>query len=475
MSEATISPASAGPEKKAVALNSAAAALLMTLLKLATGLATGSLGVLSDAAHSGIDLLGAGLTYLSVRMSGKPADEDHPYGHAKVENLSAFFETILMLSSAIWISYEAISRMLRHDVSIRYSAWPLAVLALSMGTDYWRSHQLAGVAKRTHSDALAADALHFASDIWASAAVFLGLSLSWIGARAHLSSLRYADSITALLVSVLILRMCLTLARRTVGALLDSIPIEMRSRVLAEVQRVDGVLGVDQARMRRAGASYFADLTLSLSRQLTFQHAEQLVEEATAAVHRILPDADVVIRTVARETSTESIFDRVRAVALRNNVVLHDVAVQRFGTKLAIEQHIEVNESLPLREAHRFVRRIEDEIRQDVPQVDRVVTHIESEPGTIEQPVSRARDRAMEDHLRRAAATLPKILDVHDVVVSSVGDRFLLSCHVTMPDNLPMQQVHEVITTLESRFKSDCPEVSRVVIHPEPETDNHHH
>ncbi len=475
MSDGTRPATTAAPEKAAVALSSAGAATLMTLLKLVTGLVTGSLGMLSDAAHSGLDLVGAALTYLSVRFSDKPADEDHPYGHAKVENLSAFVETFLMIASCIWIAYEALHRILVHDVSIQYSVWPLCVLALSMAVDYWRSSHLRAVAVRTGSDALAADAVHFASDIWSSAAVFVGLSISWLGAQLHISVLRYADSVTALLVSLLILRMSWRLARRTTGALLDSIPVEMRRRVLAEVQHVDGVLGVDQARMRRAGPAYFADLTLSLSRQLTFQHTEQLVEEATAAVRRILPGADVVIGTVARETDTESIFDRVRAVALRNNVVLHDVAVQRFGSKLAIEQHIEVNEQLPLREAHQFVRSIEDEICSQLPQVDRVLTHIESEPATIEQPVSLARDRAMEEHLRSVAGALPEILDVHDVVVNRVGERVLLSCHCTMPDELAMQQVHEVITTLEARFKSDCPEVSRVMIHPEPATDNHHH
>jgi len=474
MSQGTPHPDDA-PEKTAVALASAAAALLMTLLKLLAGLLTGSLGMLSDAAHSALDLIGAALTYMSVRVSGKPADEEHPYGHAKVENLSAFVETFLMIGSSLWISYEAIERILHRDFAIHYSAWPLAVLALSMGVDYWRSRQLRGVAKRTGSDALEADAIHFSSDIWSSAAVFLGLCLSWVGAKLHLGALRYSDSVTAILVSLLILRMSWRLGSRTTGALLDSIPVEMRSRVLAEVRHVDGVLGVDQARMRKAGTAYFADLTLSLSRQLTFQHTEQLVEEATAAVRRVLPGADVVIGTIARETVTESIFDRVRAVALRNNVVLHDVSVQRFDSKLSIEQHIEVDERLPLREAHRFVRNIEDEIRQELPQVDRVLTHIESEPATIELPVSLARDRQMETQLRKVAGTLPQILDVHEVVVSRVGDRFLLSCHCTMPDDLAMQKVHEVITTLEARFKSDCPEVSRVMIHPEPETDNHHH
>jgi divalent metal cation (Fe/Co/Zn/Cd) transporter len=237
---------------------------------------------------------------------------------------------------------------------------------------------------------------------------------------------------------------------------------------------VAGVLAVDQARMRTAGAEHFADLTLSLSRQLTFQRTEQLVQEATAAVQRILPDADVVIRTVPRELATESVFDRVRAVALRNNVVLHDVSVQHYAEGLHIEQHLEVNEQLPLLQAHAFVKRIEEQIREELPQVRGVLTHIESEPATIESAEQQGLDRSMEARLRRGAAGLPEILDVHDVLVSRSGDHVHLSCHCTMPDDLEMRKVHAVITLLEDRFRSECPEVDRVLIHPEPFTDSHH-
>ena len=461
-------------QKTSVALASASAAFCMTLLKLAAGLLSGSLGMLSDAAHSGVDLAGAAITYFSVRVSDKPADEEHTYGHAKVENLAAFFESFLMLASCIWISFEAISRIFFHDVPVKHSFWPLAVLIVSMGVDLWRSRQLKAVALRTHSAALEADALHFASDVWASAAVFIGLTLSWLGAIWQVSWLRYADSVTALIVSVMILHFAWQLGLRTISALLDSVPAETHRLVLAELAHIDGVLSVDQARMRKAGAAYFADLTLSLSRQLTFQRTEQLVDEATAAVQRVLPGADVVIRTVPRQSEAESIFDKVRAVASRNNVVLHDVSVQTSDNKLRIEQHIEVDERLPLRKAHEFVRRIEDEIRQQLPQVQSVLTHIESEPATIEQTVSLAQDRALESHLRDAAASLPEVVDVHEIVIGRVSERLLVSCHCTLPDDLAMQRVHEVITSLEARFKSDCPEVSRVLIHPEPATDNHH-
>ena len=166
---------SAGAEKRSAAFLSVAAACAITALKLAVGLMTGSLGMLSDAAHSGVDLLGAGITLISVRVSDKPADEDHPYGHGKVENLSGFVETFLMVASSVWITAEAIIRIFIHPVAIRHSVWPFAVLLLSMAVDYGRSRQLKAVAERHHSDALAANALHFASDIWSSVAVFLGL------------------------------------------------------------------------------------------------------------------------------------------------------------------------------------------------------------------------------------------------------------------------------------------------------------
>lgn len=461
-------------EKRSAAALSVTAAGLMTMLKLIVGLLTGSLGMLSDAAHSGIDFAGAILTLLSVRVSDKPADEDHPYGHAKIENVSAFIETFLMLASSIWIIYEALIRIFVNPVAIRYSVWPLLVLALSMSVDFWRSRHLKTVAERHQSEALAADAFHFASDIWSSAAVFVGLCIAWAGSELHIPGLHYADSIAAIVVSFLILHFGWRLAWRTVLALTDSVSPETSRRVLDELHNTPGVLSVDQARMRRAGSHYFADFTLSLSRQLTFQRVEDLVREATDAVRRVLPEADVIIHTVPRSTLAESIFDKIRAVAARNNVTLHDISVQSFGGRLRVEQHLEVNENLTLTEAHSFVRRIEDEIRREVPQVAEVLTHIENEPATVENPQILERDRNIEAHLRHAAAGFPEILDIHEIVTGRVGDKIQVSCHCTLPDHMPMQQVHEIITGLEDRFKLECPQVYRVLIHPEPATDNRH-
>ena len=459
--------------KRRVALNSALAATCMTALKLAAGIISGSLGVLSDAAHSGLDLAAATLTFFSVRVSDKPADEDHTYGHGKVENISAFFEAGLMAMSCAWIIWEAVQRIRLNTYEIRYSFWPILVVLCSIAVDFWRSRALRRAAERTGSPALAVDAFHFASDIWASLAVLAGLLAAWAGAVWHIDWLRYADPIAAIFVSLMILRITATLTRETVGVLMDQIPAETRLQVIREAEQVPGVLAVEQARVRRSGPQYFADLTLALPRRYTFEHTGELVRAATEAVHHVLPEADVVIHTVPRQEHAENIFDRVRAVAARNNVAVHDLSVQSRHGKLHVELHVELDENMPLIAAHSFVSGLEAEIMRETPEIDSILTHIESEPATIEQPEELVEeDRRIEKALRASAAMYVEIVDVHQIKVARTGEHILLSCHCTLPDELSMHRVHEVITSLEDRFKLECPEVHRVTIHPEPVTDN---
>jgi cation diffusion facilitator family transporter len=460
-------------EKRRVALHSMLAAGAMTLLKLAAGLLSGSLGVLSDAAHSGLDLVGSTLTFFSVQVSDRPADEDHTYGHGKFENFSSFGEVLLMAVSSAWIIWEAIQRILHPTKELQNLGLPVAVVVVSIGVDYWRSRRLRAVAERTGSSALATDAFHFASDIWSSLAVLCGLGASWAGIYFGIAVLRFADPLAAVVVSLLILRLTVRLGHEAVSVLLDEIPAETRQRLIEDVTQVPGVLGVEQVRVRRAGANYFADLTLALPRRFTFEHTGELVRTATEAVHRTLPQADVVIHTVPRQARAENIFDRVRAVAARNNVSVHELSVQSNHGRLRVEQHLELDESLRLLEAHDFVCSLEAEILREVPEIDGVLTHIESEPATIEPPGERvAADRRIEQAMQAAAAQIPEIVDVHEILVSHSAEHIQVSCHCTLPDDLTMERVHVAITALEDRFKLECPEVYRVTIHPEPVTDN---
>ena len=471
--------------KRSAALFSVAAAACVTLLKLLTGILTGSLGMLSEAAHSGIDLIASAITLFSVQVSDRPADADHNYGHGKIESLSAAIETVLMLGSCIWILTAAIRRIVfREHLALNFSLWPFLVLLLSITVDYTRSRKLQSIARQYKSEALAADAVHFRTDIWASLAVILGLAATYAGQRWHIPSLELADPIAAILVSSIILYVTFQLARSTIETLTDAAPAESRAQtrdLMRDLAAIDGVLSVDRVRTRRSGPSFFADVTLGMPRNLTFQRSEQITLAATAAVQRHLPGADVVVHSIPTASRAESIHDRIRAVASRSNLAIHDVTIQEFNHTLHVEQHLEVDENMPLRNAHALVTQLEAEMRREVPEISTILTHIESEPATIERPASLDRDRQLEVRLRRVAATFPEILDIHEVFVTRIAgvpendqrnDRIQVNCHSTLPDDLPMSQVHTIITALEGAFKLDSPEVSRLLIHPEPATDN---
>jgi cation diffusion facilitator family transporter len=466
--------------KRSAALFSVLAAFGVTLLKLLTGLLTGSLGMLSEAAHSGIDLIAAAITFFSVQVSDRPADADHTYGHGKIESLSAAIESVLMLASCVWILTEAIDRIVhRQHLALKVSIWPFLVLLLSITVDYTRSRKLHLIANETKSEALEADAIHFRTDIWSSSAVLLGLAATYAGEHWHLPALEFADPIAAIFVAAIILHVTWNLARRTVDALTDATPPETRAQtrdMMRDLAAIDGVLSVDRVRTRRSGPNYFADVTLGMPRNLTFQRSEQITMAATAAVQRHLPGADVVVHSIPTASRAESIHDRIRAVAARSNLAIHDVAVQEYNHALHVEQHLEVDETMSLRAAHALVTQLEFEIRREVPEISTILTHIESEPATIERPASAERDRQLEVRLRRCAQAFPEILDIHEVFVTRAhnngADRIQVNCHCTLPDDLPMSRVHEIITALEGAFKLEDPEVSRLLIHPEPATDN---
>ncbi len=470
---ASASAQAASREKQAVSRNSMIAAAVMTLMKLVVGVLSGSLAVLSDAAHSGLDLICAGLTFVSVRMSDRPADEDHTYGHGKFENLSSFAEAGLMGVSCAWIIFEAMSRIIKGDFELHHSIWPLLVVVGSICIDFWRSRKLLAVAKKTGSPALATDAAHFASDIWASAAVLIGLGIAWIGDKVGMTWLRYADPVAAVVVSLLILRMTIHLGKEAVKVLTDEIPAETRRQIVHDVEAIDGVTSVVQARVRRAGADYFADLTIALPRRSTFAHSGRMVDAAREAVHRTLPTADVVIHTMPAESRADSIFDRVRSLAAHNNVSVHEVSVQSVHGRLQVEQHMELDEEMTLLEAHDFVTDVEGQILHEVPEIDSILTHIESEPATIErQETTVAADRRIVQAMLAAASGLKDVIDVHEIAVWRSSEHIYVTCHCTLPDELKLARVHTTITALEDRFKLECPEVNRVTIHPEPVTDN---
>jgi cation diffusion facilitator family transporter len=469
---ALYSPTAMRAEKRAVAGSSVVAALFITGGKIIVGVTTGSLGILSEAAHSALDLIAASLTYLSVGVSDKPADADHQYGHGKVENFSAFVETGLLLLTCVWVIYEAVVRLFFRKVEVEPSIWAFAVMLGSMAVDWWRSRALGRIATKYESQALEADALHFSTDVWSAGVVVFGLVLILLGRIYHIDRLRLADPIAALFVAGVIVSVSWRLARRTIDALLDAAPTGVRAQIIDAVSHVDGVLEIGRVRIRRAGNRYFADLAVGFARTVTFQRSEQLVEAVTAAVRGILPDADVTVQPLPRAQRSENIFDRIRAVATRHNLNVHDISVQDLHGRLHVEQHVELDERLTLKDAHDQVTQLESDMREDVPEISDILTHIESEPATIETGDELVRDADLERRLKIIASRFPEIVDMHDVQIKKVRGRLYVSCHCTLSDDLPLARVHDIQTELEINFKQDAPELFRVLIHPEPSTDN---
>ena len=389
-----------------------------------------------------------------------------------MENFSAFIETGLLLLTCVWIIYEAIERLFFRRVEVEPSMWAFAVMLTSIVVDVWRSRALGRIAQKYDSQALEADALHFSTDVWSSSVVILGLLLVMAGRAYHVDWLRDADPLAALVVAGIVVHVSWRLARKTVDALLDAAPAGVRSKIIEAVRRVEGVIEVDRVRIRRAGNRYFADVSIGLVRTVTFQHSGQVAQMVTGAVQSVLPDADVTVNSIPRPDRKENIFDQIRAVATRHNLNVHDVSVQDLEGRLHVEQHLELDERLSLKDAHDRVTALEAEMRQEVPDISTILTHIESEPATIEEGDEIVRDPVLERRLKAIAAEFPDVLDMHEIEVKRVRGRLYVSCHCTFSDELPLSRVHDIQTDLEIRFKQDAPELFRVLIHPEPLTDN---
>ena len=283
-------------EKHAAALSSVVAAVFLTSFKIVVGLMTGSLGILSEAAHSGLDLVAALITFFAVRIGGKPPDEHHTYAHGKVENFSALAETLLLLGTSAWIIYEALQRLLVKDVEIEISIWAFLVMGLSIAIDYTRSRVLYRAARKHNSQALEADALHFSTDIWSSSVVIVGLLAVWLSERVPaLAFLSHADAVSALIVALIVIYVSLQLGKRTVDALIDTAPAGLPLQIEAAVEAIPGVLDCHRVRVRTSGPHTFIDVHVVLDGQITLDKAHWLVQQVETAIRQIAPGADVLV------------------------------------------------------------------------------------------------------------------------------------------------------------------------------------
>src|SRR6266404_2453627 len=460
-------------EKKRAALLSVGSALLLVSLKAFLVLRTGSLGVLSEALHSGLDLIAAVITFLSIRVSDRPADATHPYGHGKFENFSAFVETGLLVLTALYVIYEAFHRLFFHSVHIQPSVLAIVVLLVALSIDITRAKKLAHVAAKYSSEALEADALHFSTDVWSTIVVILGIGLVWAGQKWNVSWLVYADSIAGLVVAAVILWVGSRLGKRTLDALLDAAPEGLQEQIAMAIEKMEGVLHVERVRLRRAGNRYFVDATVSVPRTASLEQVHAWSDAIEQRVGEIVP-SDVVVHAEPRAPKGEPFFDSIRAVAQRSGLAIHDLFAQQNDGRLFVELHLELDPHLTLKEAHEQATELEEKIRELRQEPMEVNIHIEPLGTAISVPDSGAEDlrdlaRAIEAFLNGLPAEYHELVNSHNVIVRQVAHHILASCHCVMRSELPITEVHDVTGALEDRVKEKFPQISRITIHPEPQ------
>ena len=466
-------------EKKIVAASSVLAAIGLAAIKLLVGLLTGSLGILAEAAHSALDLAAAVITFFAIRVSDRPADETHLYGHGKVENLSALVETLLLVMTCAWIIHEAVKRLFFVTREVDPSLWAFLVMGLSIVVDFSRSRALSRVAKKYRSQALEADALHFSTDIWSSAVVIVGLVLVRIGQHrgGDKTVFERADAIAALVVSAIVIYVSFRLGRRAIDALLDRAPQGLADQISRSVQGVDGIQRVARTRVRDAGNRIFVDMKVDVPRRLSFEESHELTEKAQLAVHNIAPEADVVVQTVPIAEG-EGILEKIQAVASREHVSIHHVTTYWTEQGIGVDLDLEVDPKLSFEHAHEQATNLETRLREELIQAEastsvaEISVHIEPRPeepgvGTQLEPMEA---RSYAERIQSIGCELRQDVRCHHIQLHKIDGRVHLSFHMLVNERASIAEVHGVAEEMENRLRHEFPELGRVVIHTEPDS-----
>ncbi len=451
------------PKSRAAAVSMGVSAALATA-KFVVALLTGSLGVLSEALHSLIDFGATIITWFAVRWADVPADDDHHFGHAKIESVAALLEACLLALTALYIATTALQRLWINSPPPELTWWAPALIVLAIAVDFNRAAVLTGIAKEHDSAALAADAAHFKSDMFGSVAVLLGLGGIALG-------LPWADSVAALAVSILIVWIARRLAMEAFGTLLDRAPEGIAQEIRAFAEREDGVLHVDQLRIRQAGKIAYISLVADVPRSLTAIQLAAIESRIGSKISALVrnPDIGVVLRPVALDN--ESVNEKVNAIARERGLFIHHLIVQNLAEKLAISFDIEFDGSTTLYNAHKQASALELAIRQGLGGNAEVDSHIEPRPmqEIAGHAVSASKTRELEAALRKLATKEVALSDIHNFRVRQDSDGYLyLHYHCRFASQTKIDIIHFILDRLEGQLKNKYSNVLRVVAHAEP-------
>jgi cation diffusion facilitator family transporter len=451
-------------EKQRVALGSVAASAALTIAKGVVGLSTGSLAILSEAAHSLIDFAATVMTYFAVRIADKPADREHHYGHGKVESVAALAETALLFVLSGVVLWEATQRLIGgHGAAVEATAAAFGVIVVSIAIDFLRARVLRRVAQQTSSQALAADALHFSSDMWSSAAVLVGLAGVKLGHA-------WTDSAAAIVVALFVCLAGWRLGRRTIDTLTDTAPEGVAERIAAIARGVGNVASVERVRAREVGATVFGEIDVGASRTLPLDRVEKLKEDIEAAVKTAMPHAEIGVNVTPRALDDESVMERVMVIARNRGLAVHHVTVHALADRLSISLDLEVDGNRPFAAAHDIADGLEAAIREEFGAAAEVETHIEP----LQVHGSPGRDAAaphfaeVASALAELAAASAKLRNVHDVRVRHTADGEIVNFHCDVDRASTVADVHELVDGVERGLRRQFPAIKRVIGHAEP-------
>ena len=448
--------------KSRVAAISIFASAGMAAAKFAVGAAIGSLALISEALHSSVDVVATVITWMVVRVSDRPADQEHHYGHGKLESVSALGIIAMLYVLAGGILVESFSRLREGAPPPVLSAIPFVVLIIDIAVNLWRARALHRAAHETKSQALAADALHFASDVLGSIAVIAGLTLSDLGYA-------WGDAVAAATVAIVIAMLGLRMARSTVETLVDRAPEGAAEKATAAIRAVPGVVAVERLRVRMVGSTHFIDATVQVPRTFPIDRVDEIKRKAQAAVVAAFEDADLTFTAVPVARDNESVRERIMVIARNSGLAVHHVTVHDLGDKLTVSIDLEVDGEMTLIAAHDIAHELERNIRDEFGEDVEVDTHIEPLEPELPQGTDASPDRveAIRTALSQFAAP-GAIHDIHNVRVRDTDAGEIVNFHCRAAPSMSVIKVHESVDEIERALRRAFPTVKRVISHAEP-------
>ena len=450
--------------KQRVAAVSIVASASMAAIKFAVGISIGSIALISEALHSSVDLIATVITWIVVRISDKPADAEHHYGHGKLESLSALGVIALLYILAGGIVVESYGRLRDGTPPPTLTALPFIVLIVDIAVNFWRARALHRTAADTKSQALAADALHFASDVFGSIAVIIGLGLTAIG-------FAWGDAGAAIAVAVLISLLGLKLGKATIETLLDQAPEGATAKADAAIRSVAGIVDIERLRIRMVGARHFIDAVVKVPRTYPIDRIDAIKRKAHDALTGVLHDADLTFTAVPVARDNESVRERIMVIARNSGLAIHHVTVHDLGEKLTVSIDLEVDGTMPLNKAHDIAHHLEHAIRDEFGSDVEVDSHIEPLEPELPQgtDADASRVETIQQALSRFAAETRAISDVHNVRVRNTDAGEIVNFHCRATPSMSVIDVHEKVDEIERALRGAFPSVKRVISHAEPE------